>query len=58
MAKKKKYEAPEASKKEIAALREHSKLIDKKIKAISETYKKWWDKDKKTWKKGFKKDDG
>ena len=58
MTKKKKYEAPKTSKEEIAAFREHSKLIDKKIKEISEMYKKWLDNDKKTWKKGFKKDDG
>lgn len=54
MAKKKKYQAPKTTEKEIEAFRKHSKLIDQKIKNISEMYKKWWDKDKKTWKKGFR----
>jgi hypothetical protein len=57
MAKKKKYTAPKEDKKEIEEFKEHSKLIDEKIKAISATYKRWWDKDKKTWKQGYKNED-
>ena len=33
---------------------EHLKMINEKTKAIVEKYRKWWDKDKRTWKKGFK----
>ena len=54
MAKKKKYVAPKTDEKEIQKFREHTKMINEKTKAISEQYRRWWDKDKKTWKKGFK----
>jgi len=29
-------------------------MINEKTKVIVEKYRKWWDKDKRTWKKGFK----
>ena len=52
--KKKKYQTPKTNEQELLEFREHSKLIDEKTKAIIEKYRKWWDKDKQTWKKGFK----
>ena len=54
MAKKKKYQKPKADEAEIQAFREHTKLINSRIKEITEKYRKWWDKDKRTWKEGFK----
>ena len=54
MAKKKKYTPPKTDEKELEEFKKHSKLIDGKIKAISETYRKWWCKDKRTWKEGYK----
>ena len=54
MAKKKQYKAPKTDEEEITKYKEHSKLIDKKMKEFSDMNKKWWDKDTKTWKKGFK----
>tara|TARA_R100000008_G_C3583235_1_gene170128 strand:- start:224 stop:397 length:174 start_codon:yes stop_codon:yes gene_type:complete len=56
MAKKKKYTPPKTDKKELEEFKKHSKIIEEKIKAISETYRKWWDKDKGTWKEGYKDD--
>ena len=56
MKKKKKYQPREDDDWDIEADREHRRIIEQKSKAISEIYKKWWDKDKKTWKKGYKKD--
>ena len=53
MAKKKKYQKPKTDEAEIQAFREHTKLINSRIKEITQKYRKWWDKDKKTWKKGF-----
>jgi len=54
MAKKKKYIPPKTNEGDIEKFKEHSKLIEEKIKAISETYRRWWDKDKGDWKKGYK----
>lgn len=56
--KKKKYEPREDDDWDEGAAREHRRIIDEKSKAISETYKRWWDKDNKRWKRGFKRDDG
>jgi hypothetical protein len=52
--KKKKYKAPKIDEKELQELRDHLKMINDKTKAISEKYKKWWDTEKRAWKKGFK----
>lgn len=54
MAKKKAYKGHKVDEEELQELREHSKMIDEKSKAITEKYRKWWDKDKGTWKKGYK----
>tara|TARA_R110000751_G_scaffold281181_1_gene383698 strand:+ start:606 stop:785 length:180 start_codon:yes stop_codon:yes gene_type:complete len=54
MAKKIAYKGHKADEEELQEFREHSKMIDEKSKVIIEKYRKWWDKDKGTWKKGFK----
>ena len=54
MAKKKRFKKQETSEEELENFRLHSKMINDKTKAIVEKYRKWWDKDKRTWKKGFK----
>jgi hypothetical protein len=54
VAKKKKYNPPKTSEEESIKFREHINMINEKIKAISSKYRKWWDKETKTWKKGFK----
>ncbi len=54
MAKKKKYQPREDDDWDIEEAREHRRIISEKIKSISDTYRKWWDKDRKTWKKGYK----
>ena len=54
MAKKKRLKKPETSQEELENFRLHIKMINEKTKAIGEKYRKWQDKDKKTWKKGFK----
>ena len=54
MAKKVAYKGQEVDEKELQEFRKHSKMIDEKSKVIIEKYRKWWDKDKGTWKKGFK----
>ena len=51
---KKKYIPNKTNEKELEEFRDHQKIINEKTKAIVEKYRKWWDKDKKTWKKGFK----
>jgi len=53
MAKKKKYKPKEHDGWDEGADREHRRTIDEKTKAIGEMYKKWWDKEKHGWKKGF-----
>ena len=55
MKKKKKYQPREDDDWDIEADREHRRIIEEKSKAISEIYKKWGDKEKHTWKKGYKK---
>tara|TARA_R100000995_G_C3384269_1_gene77413 strand:+ start:329 stop:499 length:171 start_codon:yes stop_codon:yes gene_type:complete len=54
MAKKKKYKPPETDENEMEKFREHTRLINEKTKAICQRYRKWWDKEKGTWKKGYK----
>ena len=54
MPKKKKFKKTENNEEELENFRLHIKMINEKTKAIVEKYRKWWDKDKKTWKKGFK----
>tara|TARA_R110000787_G_scaffold73279_2_gene163196 strand:+ start:3387 stop:3566 length:180 start_codon:yes stop_codon:yes gene_type:complete len=54
MAKKKPYKSTDTDEKELQELKKHSDMIEGKVKAVIEKYRKWWDKDKKTWKKGFK----
>ena len=51
--KKKKYKPKENDDWDEQVAREHRKAIDEKTRAISETYKKWWDTDKHQWKNGF-----
>lgn len=52
--KKKKYQPTKTDDKELQDFRDHIKMINEKTKVIVEKYRKWWDKDKRTWKKGFK----
>ena len=54
MAKKKRFKKPETDEEELAKFREHIKMINGKTKQIANKYRTWWDKDKKTWKEGFK----
>lgn len=54
MAKKKKYIPPPKDDAELQKMREHWKVINEKTKKIAERYRKWWDKDKKKWKEGYK----
>ena len=58
MSKKKPYQPQNDDDWDEDAASEHRRIINEKSKTISETYKKWWDKDKKTWRRGFKRDDG
>tara|TARA_Y100000296_G_scaffold54144_1_gene62037 strand:- start:295 stop:468 length:174 start_codon:yes stop_codon:yes gene_type:complete len=51
--KKTKYKPPKADKEELEEFKEHIRTINEKSKAISEKYRRWWDTDKKDWKKGF-----
>ncbi len=53
MAKKKKYSPPKQDEEEIEKFKEHSKIINEKMKAITQKYKKWWDIKTGTWKEGF-----
>jgi hypothetical protein len=52
--KKKKFNKPKTDELELQEFREHLKMINEKTKTIVDKYRKWWDKDKRTWKKGFK----
>tara|TARA_Y100000593_G_scaffold91618_1_gene180972 strand:+ start:1686 stop:1865 length:180 start_codon:yes stop_codon:yes gene_type:complete len=54
MAKKKIFKKQKTDEKELAKFKEHIKMINEKTKVIVEKYRTWWDKDKRTWKKGFK----
>ena len=54
MAKKKRFKKPVTDEEELAKFREHIKMINEKTKQIANKYRTWWDKDKKTWKEGFK----
>ncbi len=54
MPKKKRFKKPENNEEELENFRLHIKMINEKTIAIVEKYCKWWDKDKKTWKEGFK----
>jgi hypothetical protein len=51
--KRAKFRPPKADKQELEEFREHLRIMDDKSKAISEKYKKWWDSDKRNWKKDF-----
>ena len=51
--KKKKYIPKKTDEKELQEFRDHLKMINDKTKKIVEKYRTWWDKEKKTWKKGF-----
>ncbi len=52
--KKKKYIPNKADEKELQEFRDHLRMINEKTRTIVEKYRKWWDKDTRTWKKGFK----
>ena len=54
MAKKKKYMPKKDDDWDLEKAREHQKIINEKSKKITEKYKKWWDQEAGTWKKGFK----
>tara|TARA_R100001377_G_scaffold63434_1_gene39070 strand:- start:3491 stop:3664 length:174 start_codon:yes stop_codon:yes gene_type:complete len=49
-----KFKSNKLSIKEARELKEHSELIESKIKAINERYRTSWDTSKKTWKKGMR----
>ena len=52
--KKKKYIPKKTDEKELQEFRDHLRMINEKTRTIVEKYRKWWDKDTRTWKKGFK----
>ena len=52
--KKKKYIPNKTEEKELQEFRDHLRMINEKTRTIVEKYRKWWDKDTRTWKKGFK----
>ena len=52
--KKKKYIPKKADERELQEYKDHLKMINEKTKNIVEKYRKWWDKEKKTWKEGFR----
>ena len=52
--KKKKYVPKKTDEKELQEFRDHLKMINEKTKTINQKYRKWWDKEKGTWKEGFK----
>ena len=54
MIKKKTFKKLESDEEELENFRLHSKMIEEKTKVINEKYRKWWDKENNTWKKGFK----
>lgn len=51
--KKKEFKAKKTNKEDIQALRDHLKMIDEATTAICEKYRKYWDKEKHTWKDDF-----
>jgi hypothetical protein len=53
MAKKKKYTAPEVDEGLMEEIKKHNKIIDDNSRAVRNKYRKWWDKETHTWKKGF-----
>ena len=53
MAKKKKYVRRKDDNWDAEANKEHKRVIAEKEKDIVEKYKKWWDEEKRGWKKGF-----
>jgi hypothetical protein len=53
MAKKNKYKAPEVDDELMKEISKHNKIIDENSKIVLEKYRKWWDKETHTWKKGF-----
>ena len=52
--KKKKYIPKKADERELQEFKDHLKMINEKTKNIVEKYRKWWDKEKKSWKEGFR----
>jgi hypothetical protein len=52
MAKKKKYIPKEDDDWDIEAAKEHARLIKEKEKQILAKYRKFWDAEKRCWKKG------
>ena len=54
MPKKKSFKKQETNEEELENFRLHSKMINEKTKKIVDKYRTWWDKEKRTWKEGFK----
>ena len=54
MAKKKTFKKQETDKEELTKFKEHIKMNNEKTKKIVDKYRAWWDKEKRTWKEGFK----
>ena len=54
MAKKKTFKKQETDEEDLAKFKEHIKMINEKTKKIVNKYRTWWDKEKRTWKEGFK----
>ncbi len=52
--KKKKYQPKKTDEKTLKEFKELTKTINNNMKKISDTYKKWWDVETGTWKKGYK----
>ena len=52
MAKKKKYSPPSDDEWDFESAKEHRRIIAEKQKKIGEKYRKWWDKESNSWKKG------
>tara|TARA_Y100000310_G_scaffold331275_1_gene404547 strand:+ start:206 stop:382 length:177 start_codon:yes stop_codon:yes gene_type:complete len=53
MAKKKKYVPRKDDGWDIEADKQHRKTIAEREKNITEKYRKWWDDEKRGWRKGF-----
>ena len=53
MAKKKKYVPRKDDDWDIEADKQHRKTIAEREKSITEKYRKWWDDEKREWRKGF-----
>jgi hypothetical protein len=53
MAKKKKYVPRKDDNWNLEADKEHKRVLAEKEKKIIEKYRRWWDDEKKGWKKDF-----